>query len=158
MSAKIRLKVGDVEAEYEGDPAFMRDGLIKLMEEAVERFGGHAKATPIHNRPTHTSDGVHPHSTNTVASILGSKTGGDLAMAAAAHLTLAKDQARFTRKQILEEMQGAATFYKSTYSNNLSATLNGLVKSKKLNLVARDTYAIGGAERQRIEASLAHHG
>ena len=53
--------------------------------------------------------------------------------------------------EILEEIGAAKTYYKGSFSGNLSSYLDNLVKAKRLNLVAKETYALPNAERQNFE-------
>jgi hypothetical protein len=52
-------------------------------------------------------------------------------------------------------MKTATTFYKQTFANNLSTSLEALVKGQQLNLVAKDTYAITAPELEALRAKLA---
>ena len=95
------------------------------------------------------------HSTNTIATILGAKSGPDLIIAASACFTLVQGKDRFTRKELLGEMQTAASFYKTTYNSNFSKYLETLTKADRLRLVADNTYAVSAKEKQALEAKLA---
>jgi arginine repressor len=86
---------------------------------------------------------------------LNAQSGTELAIAAAGHLTFVKNKDKFTRKELLEEMQQAPSYYKSTYSNNLSRTLDTLIKSKRFHQNGKDVYALSPQERQSLEAKLA---
>lgn len=46
-SAKIRLKVGSIELDYEGDPAFLKDGLESLLLTMTDL----AKVAPVEDDP-----------------------------------------------------------------------------------------------------------
>lgn len=97
----------------------------------------------------------HEASTNTIASLIDAKTGSDLALAAIAQIQLVQKKASASRRDILEEMKGAITFYRETFSGNLTASLDTLAKTKKINMIAKDTFSLGNAERQRFERLLA---
>ena len=101
------------------------------------------------------STGQLDHSTNTIATILGAKTGSDLVVAASASLTLVQGKDRFSRKELLTEMQTAASFFKKTHRNNLSKYLEGVIKADRLRLVAKNTYAISAPEKKTLETKLA---
>lgn len=159
---KIRLRLGDVEVDYEGSEEFLKENVPALLAElakvthrvSVQVSGAAGSSTTA--RPA--GDAPFDFSTNTIASVTGAKTGPDLAMAAAAHLTLAKGQDKFTRKELLSEMQGATTFYNQSYSGNLTKILNGLTKSKRLNLVGNHTYALTRGEREAFTTKLSSEG
>ena len=94
-------------------------------------------------------------SANTIASLSNANTGSDLVMAAMAHLTLVQGKEVAARREILDEMKAAKTFYKETFGSNLSSYLDSLAKAKRLNLVARETYALTNSERQNFERLIA---
>lgn len=161
-TAKIRLKMGQLEVEYEGKPSFLQDGLFNLLEKMIGFYTEHKAAIPAEPPPAQTNDagstgstGELDHSTNTIATILGAKTGSDLVVAASARLTLVQGKDRFSRKELRTEMQTAASFHKATYNNNLSKYLDGLIKADRLRLVGKDSYAISANEKKTLEAKLA---
>ena len=158
MQSKIKIKIGYIELEYEGDAAFIEKGLVKLLEEVVSKLP--QKIAPQHLGETSSSSNTAnalniEDSTNTIAGHLDVKSGTDLIMAAAAHLTLVKGQAKFTRKEVTDEIKSATTYFNVNHIGNLTKNLNGLTKSKKLNLVATDTFALSPTEKKAIEAKLA---
>lgn len=159
MSVRLRTKIGSFEVEYEGDEAFLKTNLASIVGEI---------ASAVKTLPVGVSEqsaepavknggppGVLDHSTNTIASLTDAKTGPDLALAAAAHLCLIKGQDKFTRKELLSEMQGATTFYNQNYSGNLSKIIGNLTKGKRLNLVGNNTFALPKAVRDEYESKLA---
>src|SRR5690349_3289925 len=100
-SAKIRIKIGEIEIEYEGHASFLQDELLNLVQNLVGFYAEHKAAIPIDapsdNLQVGSSVGVSPpldHSTNTIAAHLGASSGPELAIAAAAHLTFVKRQDR----------------------------------------------------------------
>jgi hypothetical protein len=105
-----------------------------------------------------TGGGQHQfdHSTNTIATLLDSRSGPDLIIAAAAHLHFAKGAAKFTRQELAAEMRTAPGHFKETFINNLSKYLTGHTKADRLRLVGKDTYALSNRERQDVEAKLAN--
>ena len=101
-----------------------------------------------------TSAGGLDLSTDTIATVLGAKSGPDLIIAAAANLHFVQGTQKFSRQQLTAEMRTAPAHFKDTFLNNLSKYLTGLTKSDRLRLVASDTYAISSKERQALEAKL----
>lgn len=157
--AKIRIKVGDVEIDYEGDAAFLKDNLLAVCQE-LSKLNEHIPAarTPKHPKPNDDHAGAKPvgkHSTVTIATILGAKTGPELVMVAAAYLHFSEGKAEFTRSQILDAMKTATGYWKESYSNNLTAGLKNLTKADKLRVVKDDTYSLPAKESARLEAELA---
>jgi hypothetical protein len=160
--AKIRLKLGAMEVEYEGNSKFLQDDLPSLLQKLVGLYTEHKSEIPEelpaeemkpvrHNRSKVALD----HSTNTIAARLGVTSGADLVIAAAAHLMFVQNQEKFTRQQILTEMKAASTYYTKFMSTNLTKMLSGLVKSKRLNQVTNGEYAFSADERDSVEAKLA---
>jgi hypothetical protein len=96
------------------------------------------------------------HSTDTIATLIGTKSGSDLIVAAAAHLHFAQGKQKFTRQELTTEMRSAPAHFKETYVNNLSTYLTGLTKSDRLRLVGAHTYALSNTERQGLEMKLAN--
>ena len=97
--------------------------------------------------------GTFEHSTETIANKLGAKTGPDLVIAAAAHLHFAKDKTKFTRPELLEQMQTATGHYKRSFHNNMSSNLNGLTKSDRLRSFGGGTYSLSKNEAEKIEGA-----
>lgn len=157
-SATITVELGSMKLAYTGSQDFIDAGLLALIQELVEISDRFAPEEPAANEVTTiaVSDPKVQHmSTNTIASQLGANSGPALVIAAVAHLQLVKKQNLARRADILSEMKGATTFYKTTYGSNLSSYLNGLVRNKRLNLTAENTYALAAQERTRLESSLA---
>lgn len=158
MTVRFRLKVGGAEAEFEGDPSFLKTEFANLVDEIAKTFEGLPKGIleggALESAATASRSDELGHSTNTIASAMDAKTGPDLALAAAAHLTLVRAQDRFSRKELLAEMQGAATFYNQNYSGNLSKILTNLTRGKRLNLVGTNMFALPKAVREEYVETL----
>src|SRR5687767_12900337 len=133
MSSKIKVKVGGVEVEYEGSEAFLKEelpGLLSTLAKLQKEFGstptleteiprenGEARVAPVFGQAT----------TGTIAAKLGVKSGPELIVAACARLIFVLGKDSFTRKEILQEMQSAAGYYKYTHVNNLTKYQRNLV-------------------------------
>lgn len=165
-SAKIRIKVGSMELEYEGDPSFLKDGLIDLLhkmsgftdalesegqdEEIVETV---ATTTPT---PKVNGNGV---STTTIAAGLDAKSCSDLALAALSKLQIVDGADGASRQEITAEMKSATGYYKqSMRGGNLTKALTALVKAGRLNQLANERYSLRAAEKQKVEAKVAEIG
>ena len=164
MTAKVRIKFGQFEIDYEGDEKFLEKDLVDLATQVVNVFKDHAKILtekPSPSSSDRTFDSAKKFddtlSTNTIASKLDVKTGPELILAAAAYLALVQGKATFSRKEIMEEMKNATTFFRSSYlGGNLTKYLNTLVNPKKqLNLVRQDTYSLTAEAKRTLEAVLA---
>ncbi len=160
--ARVRLKIGQLEVEYEGASSFLQADLLNLMEKIVGFYDEHKAAIPADSPPDNGAgtggggplDGFD-HSTNTIAAYLNASTGPELIIAAAAHLSMVMKNGTFNRKDISDEMKSATTYYKDSMLGNLTASLNSLVKAKRLNQSAKDTYALSANETKTLEAKLA---
>lgn len=164
--AKIRVKVGSMEIEYEGDPAFLNGGIEALLvtmgdlatrvpEEPADNTTATANAEA--DAPTVPKSGFNV-STNTIAAHLDAKGGPELVICALAQLELVQGKSSSSRSEILAEMKGATTYYNGNMSSNMSKNLGNLTKAKRINQIAKDTYALSAPERKQLEAKLAEIG
>jgi hypothetical protein len=71
-TAKIRLKLGAIEVEYEGKADFLQDGLLNVMKEIVGFYGEHKATIPVEPLASATAAkpaaGAVDLSTSTIAS------------------------------------------------------------------------------------------
>ena len=160
--SKIRIKMGEIEVDYEGSEEFLGkelpeflEGISKLYKE-LHPLMPDANDEASSNTPTKKKKGPTLGTTATIAAKLSCNTGPDLLTAAAARLTLGLGRESFTRKELLAEAQTAKSYYNRSVSKNLSRYLQSLVQDDKLNEVSTDTYALTTKEHQRLEASLAN--
>ena len=157
-----------MKVEFEGTEEFIEKRLPELISNVLKLHDSYKDNIPVPtSKPAsdataplnqvHNSGGNNDFdlSTSTIAAITKANSGSDLVISAAAHLSLTKGMSKITRSELLGEMQTATSYYKQTYSNNLTTYLNGLVKADRLRLVAKDTYAISSTERKSLEGSLA---
>jgi hypothetical protein len=156
--AKIKIRVGEVEIEYEGDAAFLEKGLLDVCKQ-LSALNEQIPAAPIPPHKVHEDRGgvksVGKLSTVTIANLLGSKTGPDLVIVAAAYLHFSEGKPEFTRGQILDAMKSATGYWEENYSKNLSTSLKNLTRTDKLRVVKDDTYSLPAKETTRLEAVLA---
>jgi hypothetical protein len=163
-AARIRFKVGQFEVEYDGHPAFLKDDLIHLLEKVTTLYARHQTslcADPVVGAASASVNGTarssFSYTTGTIAARLNASTGPELAIAASAKLSLVDGKDRFLRKEIHDEMKAATTYYNSNMTGNLPKSLEGLVKNKRLNEVAKDTYALSASEKRSVEITLAQY-
>lgn len=163
MMSKIHIRMGDVEVEYEGSEEFLRDELPKLLSGVLELYRAETKS-PLKGKGTDTPDTRPKPSNNgysklgttkTIAAKLAVKSGSDLAIAAAARLSLGLDKETFSRAELLSEMKAATSYYKSSYNNNLSKTIQSLVSADRIRELSTDAYALSATELQDLETKLA---
>jgi hypothetical protein len=160
MTSKIRIKLGPIEVEYEGSEDFLKEELPQLLEAVanLHKKSGITDASPQDQNQggsSSTPKGQLQGTTGAVAAKLGSKTGPDLVLAAAARLTLVVGKETFTRKDLLAEMKTATAYYKATYRGNLSGYLNGLVKDGILLETAAQTYSLSASKKTELGKQLA---
>ncbi len=141
-TARIKLRIGDLELEYEGSRDFLKSDLLSLLQSlsALEvkqtPKQGNAAPTPL-MKPL--SEDL---STSTIASKLGVATGPDLILAAAACLQFSQGRATYTDKEIHSEMKKAVGRYKVSYGSNLQAYVKALVAKDKLRITSSGQYTL----------------
>jgi hypothetical protein len=156
LESKIRIKLGQIEVEFEGSEAFLKSELPELIRNVAELYqtADIPEAAQEDSAEASAGGAAIQLSTASIATKLGSKSGGDLAVAAAAHLTLVKNKPVFSRQELLNEMQTAPSFYKTSYSGNFTKTLGVLMKSK-LNEPSSGKYSLTAGAVGELRKSLA---
>jgi hypothetical protein len=165
MNSKFKIKLGQIELEYEGSEEFLTKELPELLAAVSKLFqetGAAALVAPMAastqssaNQPQAPAQPTLQLTTGSIASKLKASSGSDLLLAAAARLALAEGLASFTRSQLLKEMQTATTFYKKTYNNNLTKIIVALVKADKLREISNSTYSLSEATCNELRSKLA---
>jgi len=156
MESKIRIKIGPIEVEYEGSQDFMKKELLDLIRTVSDLY---TSSNLDREQKEGGAEGQGQGqgiqmSTSAIAAKLSCKSGTDLAIAAAAHLTLVKKTKVFSRKALLKEMQTASSYYKTSYGANLTSTLNSLLKSK-FNEPSSGNYALTATTKEELRSRLA---
>lgn len=167
MPSKLKIKMGHIEFEYEGDAQFDKDAIKDLFTH-LESLVGVTPAAAFESGPGGSADSAHPASSgggdgddlsnlaaNTIAARLSVKTGPDLVIAAAATLQIAQGKESFNRKQLLEAMQSAKTYYKASMGSNLSPAINTLVSGKRINSLNNNEMSLSAAELTTLRAKIA---
>lgn len=162
MSSKLRIRIGEVEIEYEGTEEFLTQDLPRLLKTAMELRQLSAGSISGGTGKTGATGGSAGASklasltTGSIAAKLGAKSGSDLLKAAAAHLALVKNEQAFSRQQLLSEMQDATSYYKKSYSPNLTKYIKtALQKEGFLSEIAKNSYALTAGARADLEKKLA---
>ena len=158
MQTKLHINIHQGVIDVEGDVdlvkqvyADFKDHLLKKVAKAPAASGSGNGEPP----PAGTVGNSIDLSTNSIAAQLGAKSGPDMVIAATAHLMLSAGKDKCTRKEINAEMKGATTFYKKTMTNNLTKSIDTLLKAKRLNLISKDVYALSADEKASLESQLA---
>ena len=113
LSSKLRIRIGEVEIDYEGTEEFLKQELPQLLKtamelhKAAETTAGGVKTAKKHHMPAGGGGEVLSLTTGSIAAKLSAKSGSDLLQAAAAHLALVSKKETFSRQQLLTEMQSA---------------------------------------------------
>lgn len=161
MTSKIKVRVGLLEIEYEGDNPIPTDVIKDIASHLRGLNGTHlhdTQETSDHGlagsqpKPRLATTALH---TNTIASKLGSKGAAELAIAAAAHLQLSEGKASFSRQELLDDMKSANNFYTKFMASNLSGTLKSLVNSQRINQISENSYSMSASELTIVESKLA---
>lgn len=156
-TSKIRVKVGTVEIEYEGERRFIEEGLPELLQTLINfrDVSPSGDEEPVKEQRKVQPKGKHPLTVGAIAVKLGSETGNDLVVAAAAKLTLIDSKESFSRDALLEAMRSATAHYNKNHSGNLSKMLKQLQLAGRLNEISKDTYALSADELNALEQKLA---
>jgi hypothetical protein len=160
MGSKLRFKYGNIEIEHECDSDFPNEKLLTFLKDALDIV---SKNNPQANFDSIQDDTINQSSstrnfeitTNAIAAKLDCTTGADLIIAAAAHLTLVEKLQTFSRQQILKEMKSASGYYKKSYSNNLSQSLDSLIRNEKLLENSENIFSLKSSVRVELERQLA---
>jgi hypothetical protein len=161
--AKIKIRVGEVEIEYEGDAEFLKTGLLEVCKE-LSKLNELVPVARPSKQPKASEDHEHrvgeKHSTVDIANLLGAQTGPDLVMVAAAYLHFTEGKKEFSRAQVLDAMRTATGYWHENYAGNLSTSLKSLTKASskspaKLRVVKEGTYSLPAKEGARLGAELA---
>lgn len=136
--SKIQIKIGIVEFSGEGNQDWLAaqfDKILAKMPELVKiemAAPNGAPGQPPANPQGSSAGGTINLSMVNISAKLNSKSGQDVATAAAAYLKFVLSKPSFTRDEILENMKKATGYYKASYNNNLTNILGALVKNGTL--------------------------
>lgn len=165
MTAKVRIKAGPVEFEYEGETELGVSDIKDLFSHIETLFkvpvlaeGGEPHTPQSSNSSQNAKAGANAPKQklhiNSIATKLKAKTGPEVAVAAAATLQIFDDKQTFTRSELLETMKKATMHYKDSMSGNLSKMLGTLVGSK-FNQVSDGVYSLTSDAYHELETQLA---
>lgn len=168
MPSKLKIKMGHVEFEYEGDAEFdvatIKD-LFSHLESVVSVTppppasegstpGGASGGAASPAGSSDSNGGISNLAVNTVAARLDVKSGPELVIAAAATLQLAQQKESFTRKELLDTMHAAKTYYKTSMGKNLSSALGTLISQKRINELNNSEMSLSASEKSTLQARL----
>ncbi len=151
MNSKIRIRIGEIEVEYEGTEEFLKKEVPELLKTVSELYrpvndgNGSTLSTPSSDLQL---------SMGNIAAKLDAKTEPDLVIAACAYLSLVKKEQTYDRGTILTAMKGASGFYKNNYSSNLTKSLHNLVKKGDLVQNAKGSYTLSANKTKDLGSRL----
>lgn len=162
MASRIRIKLGVIEVEYEGEHDFLEKDLLALVKDLIEM-------TPVTPPPKKHDVEVDPGNrggqagqaggssgtVSTFAARLSVTTGPQLILAALLQAAKVGGNASLSRKDILAAMQSAKSHYKTSYRSNLSTYLKSLTRSGDINEVGTDMYALSNPKKDELEEYVA---
>lgn len=163
MPTKLKIKMGHIEFEYEGDAAYdsaaVKD-LFSHMESLLVSAPPRVIRVALDDKTPAESEVEPPldivdHDTQTVAAHLQAKTGVEVAIAAAAHLQICQGKKGFTRKELLADMQQAHGYYNQAMSGNLTKILRTLISQKRVVSTTGGQITLSAAEAALCRAKLA---
>lgn len=164
MEHKIKIKIGTIEIEYEGNENYLKKDLPDLLDKIItlknsipneiETQIPEQENNPILDVEKTNDNSSIQMSTNSIAAKLSAKTGTDVTIAAIAHLVFVQGKDTFHRKEILTEMKKASNYYKSSHGKNLSVSLKTLTSSHKIIERKKDTYALSASVKKSLNSTL----
>jgi hypothetical protein len=155
LGTTLKIRIGEVEIDYEGTEEFLKEEIPQLLETAMKLYK--AVGGPKAGDESDDTSDVPSLTTTSIAAKLSSKSGSDLLLAAAARLALVEKTEPFSRQQLLLQMQAATSYYKTSYSANLSKYIKtALLKEGPLSETAKNAYALKAAARTDLEKRLAN--
>jgi hypothetical protein len=165
MPTKLKIKMGHIEFEYEGEAPYDTEAVKDLFTHLETLMGAAPPGAFDTPPPPPSSNGVDPDASapsdfgnlapNTVAARLNAKTGTDVAIAAGAHLQICLGKDTFNRDELRTNMQAQTNYYSAGMSGNLTKILKGLIASKRINSLANDQMSLSAGEIANLKAKLA---
>jgi hypothetical protein len=149
--------MGAIEVEYEGPEEFLKKDLRELLS-AVSQLYAQRQGIEENEASDSLKGDIGGNgivgTTATIAGKLNVKSAPELIIAGAAHLTLVAKKAEFSRKELLEQIQGASGYYKDTMSKNFTNYLNNRVKAGHLVEPRSGHYALSAAKKAELRKTL----
>ncbi|WP_413585635.1 hypothetical protein [Bdellovibrio sp. HCB274] len=144
MTAKIILKMGDLEFNFEGSENFIKEELVELMT-SIKGLLEYENKKIVKSNAFASGAASSVQQTlgiNSVAQKLKVKDGKDLVLASAAKISIFGEKIKFTSKDLLLEMRSAVSYFKESYATNLNRQINRMTKEGILNDVGGGYYSL----------------
>ncbi|MEM6680738.1 MAG: hypothetical protein AAF607_00700 [Pseudomonadota bacterium] len=168
---RVKLKLGLAEVEIEGDQDKLHEEAFDILKGMVELVpSSHSvelAPQPIEHQDAlvleDNSAGVaetktYDFSVETLITHMGHESAADVILAACTYLHFVEEKPEFGRSDILEAAKLATAYYKKTIGNNLTHTLNSLLKTGKLLGRSSGKYALSMDARNEALKNLAELG
>lgn len=154
---RIKIKLPNLEVEYEGTPNFLESGLLEL----TKKFGDFAKEEvsqlPLRDNQDDDTKTHEVHSSLTtiaIANRLGTKSGPELIIATMAKLKFTDGKDVVSADDIKTEMKEAHSIYKKSMTSNFDKNITNLVKQEMVNVVAAKRYSLSRKKIESIEKQI----
>lgn len=153
-NTKIRIKVGDVEVDYEGDSAYLKSDLLKLIKELQGADGATTATRTSADKKSRAPAVDGQLTTKSIAAKLNASSASELAKAALAHLVIIKGKDQVGRNEILAEMKSATGHYKASMTSNHTKTMGILLKEDAVVENSKDVYSLKPAAEEKLRSAL----
>lgn len=159
-TAKIRVKFGTLEIEYEGDRAFLNDGLLDFLTDLIGRAKEISVPRGMFGDGERVNAGVEEQGTasdltiSTIAAHFQPNGPQELILCAFAKLQIIGSMEKVERSEIGREMKLATSYYRSSMATNNPRDLGRMVKAKKINELSSGVYSLTAATRKELESKL----
>lgn len=163
MEGTIAIKFGSFEVSCSGSESFIDKSFPIALQQAKEIYlelglptGGDSKTLETNESGSEAGPASANPTSLTVSTIcakLKVNSGPELVMAACFSLHR-QSRASASRKEIINEMRNATSYFKGSYISNLSASLKNLVVGGKLLEQSKDVFAIDAATIGVMESQL----
>lgn len=155
---KVKIKLGAIEVDYEGEPEFLTSGFYELLNRLQDLSSKIPQQPPAGHPGGHAPPGAPLQMTvKTIATKLNASSGSDLALAAMCSLHFGKSMPKYKRGEVLTEMKAATGIYKPSMSKNLSHHLRSLLNDGKIVEAEPEVYALTPATETPLRQQLAVH-
>lgn len=163
MPSKLKIRMGHIEFEYEGDAQFNTTEIKDLFSHIESLIGmtpaaafeASAAAAPQAPTAGKADDAALNYSPNTIAARLNVTSGPELLIAAAAYLQIVGGQESFKRQDLLEAMKAAKSYYKNNMSSNLTKALSSAVANGRVNELSNSEFSLSANEQSSLRGRLA---
>jgi len=149
--ARVKLKYGEIELEYDGPEDFLKTELASLISavSSLRAVAPHKKGAG----DSGTGDIGGETSVSTIAQQLDVKSGSDLIMAAALSLARSGKQ-NFSKKDLRACMRQAAVYWKAAYASNFDTYVTRLVKKGRLNHTGGTNHSLPADELKTLNLKI----